>query len=100
MISTVLCGRFYKIFVSPMLHKNPSQSSLRGIFRIDCLTIDLFCRPDRLRRQERTVEACSRWSNWWTTVSKNAGKMLMVVHPLDHHGRNKRFGGKPGTMTV
>ena len=34
MISTVLCGRFYKIFVSPMLHKNPSQISLRGIFRI------------------------------------------------------------------
>ncbi len=25
-----------------MLHKNPSQISLRGIFRIDCLTIDLF----------------------------------------------------------
>ena len=34
MISTVLCGRFYKIFVSPMLHKNPSQSSLRGIIGI------------------------------------------------------------------
>ena len=34
MISTVFCGRFYKIFDSPMLHKNPSQSSLRGIFRI------------------------------------------------------------------
>ena len=34
MISTVFCGRFYLIFVSPMLHKNPSQISLRGIFRI------------------------------------------------------------------
>ena len=34
MISTVPHGRFYKIFVSPMLHKNPSQISLRGIFRI------------------------------------------------------------------
>ncbi len=42
MISIVLCGRFYKIFVSPMLHRNPSQISLRGIFRLDCLTIDLF----------------------------------------------------------
>ena len=34
MISIVLCSRFYMIFVSPMLHKNPSQISLRGIFRI------------------------------------------------------------------
>ncbi len=34
MISTVFCGGFYMIFDSPMLHKNPSQSSLRGIFRI------------------------------------------------------------------
>ena len=34
MIFTVLRGRFYKIFVSPMLHKNPSQNGLRGIFRI------------------------------------------------------------------
>ena len=32
MIYTVLCGRLYKIFDSPMLHKNPSQSSLRGFF--------------------------------------------------------------------
>ncbi len=35
MISTVLCGRFYKIFDSPMLHKNPSQNGLRGIIRIE-----------------------------------------------------------------
>ena len=34
MISTVLCSRFYKIFDSPMLHKNPSQISLRGIIGI------------------------------------------------------------------
>ena len=30
MISTVLCGRFYKIFVSPMLHKKSSASA--GLF--------------------------------------------------------------------
>ncbi len=34
MISTVICGRFYMIFDSPMLHKNPLQTILRGIFRI------------------------------------------------------------------
>ncbi len=33
MISTVLCGRFYNIFVSPMLHKKPSQVRLRGFYR-------------------------------------------------------------------
>ena len=30
MISTVLCGRFYKIFVSPMLHEKSSASA--GLF--------------------------------------------------------------------
>ena len=28
MISTVPCGRFYKIFVSPMLHKKEDSKSL------------------------------------------------------------------------
>ena len=42
MISTVLCGRFYKVFVSPMLHKNPSQNGLRGIFRISAGPLQFF----------------------------------------------------------
>ena len=67
-------------FDSPMLHKNPSQSSLRGIFRIEC---DKKCNNLRTKSKSLCFE-------WYDSV-KNKYSRYWSPRPYGRDERNTKI---------
>ena len=56
-----------------------------------------YCAGNPVNRGSDGGCRCRWWSGGWTTISKNRGKMPMVVHGVDHcqHLREAYDGDKP-----
>ena len=73
MISTVLCGRFYKIFVSPMLHKKEDSKLLSFFCAASC-----------------SHPRASRWLLDWGKIT-----IFVLTNTTSDKWRRRKISGKP-----
>ena len=82
MISTVLCGRFYKIFVSPMLHRKTSRKNGWFFCAASCAHPRASrCPFPTQKSQSRSMWLWNHWKAHWDALrAKFVGRSIEIRH--------------------